>query len=163
MPTLILMRHAKSSWTTGEADHRRPLSGRGVRDATAAGALLADFPIDRVLSSSSTRTRQTWARAEAGGARCSDVTFTDELYGAWTDTVIDLLRELDGSVGTALVLGHEPTMSSVIEVLAEPSELADEAAGRFVTSAVAILDVPGPWSGLSDGGARVVRFEVPRG
>lgn len=117
MPTLILMRHAKSSWTTGEADHRRPLSGRGVRDATAAGALLADFPIDRVLSSSSTRTRQTWARAEAGGARCSDVTFTDELYGAWTDTVIDLLRELDGSVGTALVLGHEPTMSSVIEVL----------------------------------------------
>lgn len=116
-----------------------------------------------MLSSSSTRTRQTWARAEAGGARCSDVTFTDELYGAWTDTVIDLLRELDGSVGTALVLGHEPTMSSVIEVLAEPSELADEAAGRFVTSAVAILDVPGPWSGLADGGARVVRFEVPRG
>ena len=54
-------------------------------------------------------------------------------------------------------------MSSVIEVLAEPSELADEAAGRFVTSAVAILDVPGPWSGLADGGARVVRFEVPRG
>lgn len=163
MPTLILMRHAKSSWTTGEADHRRPLSGRGVRDATAAGALLADFPIDRVLSSSSTRTRQTWARAEAGGARCSDVTFTDELYGAWTDTVIDLLRELDGSVGTALVLGHEPTMSSVIEVLAEPSELADEAVRHYPTSALAVLEFDCPWSELGGGAARLVRFEIPRG
>lgn len=163
MPTLILMRHAKSSWTTGEADHRRPLSGRGVRDATAAGALLAGFPIDRVLSSSSTRTRQTWARAEAGGARCSDVTFTDELYGAWTDTVIDLLRELDGSVGTALVLGHEPTMSSVIEVLAEPSELADEAVRHYPTSALAVLEFDCPWSELGGGAARLVRFEIPRG
>ena len=81
--TLIVMRHAKSSWKTSEADHRRPLSNRGVRDATLAGEILGGYTLDAVLSSSSTRTQQTWQSAEMGGARCADVTFTDELYGAW--------------------------------------------------------------------------------
>ena len=51
--TLIVMRHAKSSWKTAEPDHRRPLSPRGVRDATVAGGILAGYRLDRVLSSSS--------------------------------------------------------------------------------------------------------------
>ena len=76
--TLIVMRHAKSSWKTAEPDHRRPLSPRGVRDATVAGGILAGYRLDRVLSSSSMRTRQTWQTAELGGARCAAVTFSDD-------------------------------------------------------------------------------------
>ncbi|MFT4297539.1 MAG: histidine phosphatase family protein [Micropruina sp.] len=163
MHTLIVMRHAKSSWSTSEPDHRRPLAGRGIRDATVAGQILSDYRLDRVLSSSSARTRQTWQTAALGGAVCDDVEFTDTLYGAWTDSVIGLLNELDESVGTALVLGHEPTMSSVVEWLAEPSELADEASGHFPTCAMAIFEVPGSWAGLAPGAARLVRFEIPRG
>lgn len=161
--TLIVMRHAKSSWTTSEADHRRPLSNRGVRDATLAGALLGGYTLDAVLSSSSTRTQQTWQAAEMGGARCADVTFTDELYGAWPGAVVTLLHALDEGVGTAVVLGHEPTMSGLIGLLAESSELADEAADHFPTCGLAVLTVGGSWAELASGGAALTRFEVPRG
>lgn len=161
--TLILMRHAKSSWKTSEPDHRRPLTKRGVRDATLAGEILTDYPIDVVLSSSSTRTRQTWQAAELGGADGEDVTFTDALYGAWPGTVIDLLKGLDEEISTALVLGHEPTMSSLVAGLSEPSDLADEASGHFPTCALAIFSLPGTWAELAPGTAELTRFEIPRG
>lgn len=161
--TLIVMRHAKSSWSTNDPDHRRPLAARGLRDAAVAGAVLSEYSIGTVLSSSSTRTRETWSAAEAAGAHADEVTFTDTLYGAWADTIVDLLRELDETVDTAMVLGHEPTMSSLIELLAEPSELTDETARHYPTSALAVLEFEGPWSALDAGRSRLVRFEIPRG
>jgi len=161
--TLIVMRHAKSSWKTSEPDHRRPLSRRGIRDATLAGELLADYGIAALLSSSSTRTRQTWQAAELGGATAGEVTFTDALYGCWPGAVVELLNDLDEGVRTAMVLGHEPTMSSVVASLAEPSDLADEAAGSFSTCALAVLTIPRTWAGLGAGQADVIRFEIPRG
>lgn len=161
--TLIVMRHAKSSWGTAEPDHQRPLNKRGRKDALAAGAILAEYPLDVVLSSSATRTRQTWQRAAEGGAQCADVEFTDSLYGAWTDAVIELASELEDSVATALVLGHEPTVSSVVYRLAEPSELAEQAASGFTTCAMAFLEFDGAWGDLASGRGRLVRFEVPRG
>ena len=161
--TLIVMRHAKSSWKTSEPDHRRPLAKRGIRDATLAGELLADYALDAVLSSSSTRTRQTWQAAELGGAKAAEVTFTDALYGAWPGAVVELLNELDESVATAMVLGHEPTMSALVGSLAQPSDLADEATAGFTTCALAVLTVPGSWAGLGAGQAELIRFEVPRG
>ncbi len=161
--TLIVMRHAKSSWSTNDPDHERPLAARGLRDAAVAGAILADYPIGALLSSSSTRTRETWRTAELGGATADQVTFTDALYGAWEDSVVDLLRELDETVGSAMVLGHEPTMSSLIELLAEPSDLADEAVRHYPTSALAVLELDCRWADLGAGRGRLVRFEIPRG
>jgi len=161
--TLILMRHAKSSWKTAEPDHRRPLTNRGARDAALAGQILAGYTIDTVLSSSSMRTRQTWQSAELGGARCDHVTFTDDLYGCWPQAVVDLVQQLDEGVGTALVLGHEPTMSELIGSLAEPSELADEASSHFPTCGLAVLEVPNGWAALTAGSAVLSRFEIPRG
>ena len=86
--TLVVMRHAKSSWDTGLPDFERPLSRRGAKDAAAAGRILAGYRLGCVLSSTSTRTRQTWAGATNGGAACLDVRFTDALYHAWTDEVL---------------------------------------------------------------------------
>ena len=64
---LILMRHAKSSWTeVGLTDHQRPLNARGRRDAPRMAAALHDLDMapDLVLSSDSVRTRATWALME---------------------------------------------------------------------------------------------------
>ena len=49
--TLVVMRHAKSSWKTNDADLNRPLSGRGTRDAVVAGQRLAGTRFDLVLIS----------------------------------------------------------------------------------------------------------------
>lgn len=161
--TLIVMRHAKSSWRTAGPDHQRPLTKRGIRDATAAGELLAGYRIDLVLSSSATRTQETWRAIERAGATAGQVDVTDALYGAWTDTIVGLLRSLEESVGSAMVLGHEPSVSDVVGTLAAPSALTERAADHFPTSAVAILEVPTSWADLSPGAASLVRFEIPRG
>jgi len=62
---LIIMRHAKSSWTSGAAtDHQRPLNKRGRRDAPRIGARLQHLGWlpDLVIASDSERTRETWQR-----------------------------------------------------------------------------------------------------
>src|ERR671921_212111 len=67
--TLVLVRHAKSSWDLDVDDHERPLSGRGRRDAVAIGQELAKRGIrpDLVLCSTAVRTRETWEEAGRGG------------------------------------------------------------------------------------------------
>lgn len=161
--TLIILRHAKSSWETSAADFRRPLAERGVRDGVAAGRVLAEYSVDLVLCSGARRALQTWERAVAGGAGAGEVRVEDDIYYGGTRAVLGLLRGLDDAVATAVVIGHEPTLSDVVARLAAPSTLVDEATDRFPTSAIAVLRVPGAWSDLADGTAELVRFEVPRG
>ena len=62
--TLLLLRHAKSDYPAGVADHERPLAPRGIREAALAGNWLrAHAPgVDAVLCSTATRTRQTLER-----------------------------------------------------------------------------------------------------
>ena len=78
--TLLLMRHAKSDYPAGVADHQRPLALRGEREAGLAGDWLrAHTPsVDAVLCSTATRTRQTLARTLID----APVTYSDRLYDA---------------------------------------------------------------------------------
>ena len=100
--TLILVRHAKSSWDLDVDDHERPLSGRGRRDAEAIGRLLAlqSLRPDLVLCSTATRTRETWDRATAGGAEAAEVRFLEPIYHAWVPELMRILREVPDEVGT---------------------------------------------------------------
>ena len=62
MRHLILLRHAHAEpASTGQADFDRPLSPRGLAEAEAAGAWLAEQSLlpDRVLCSPARRTRET--------------------------------------------------------------------------------------------------------
>lgn len=161
--TLIILRHAKSDWDTGEPDMRRPLADRGLLDGAAAGEVLADYDLDVVLCSEATRARQTWERAVVGGASCDDVRHTDAIYGAWPSDVVDLLRELPDAAETVLVIGHEPTLSDLVLELAEQSDLTDRVAVKFPTAGLAVLEFVTPWSALDTGTGVLTRFVVPRG
>lgn len=161
--TLIVLRHAKSSWRTPEADIRRPLSERGVRDARAAGKILASYPIDLVLCSEAMRARQTWENAVAGGASCQDVRYSEAIYHAWTDELLDEVREAPEKATTALLIGHQPTLSDLVLTLAKPSPLASDVAERFPTSALAVLTYRGAWRTLGADKAKLQRYEIPRG
>ncbi|WP_170362246.1 SixA phosphatase family protein [Ruegeria arenilitoris] len=104
--TLILTRHAKSSWNDlNLADHDRPLNKRGRKSAPAiAGWLRANGWLPgEVLSSTSTRTRETWDRM---GLQADKITFHRALYHAESE---DILTELSGATEpTVLMLGHNP-------------------------------------------------------
>lgn len=158
------MRHAKSDYPNGVADHQRPLAPRGMREAGLAGEWLRENvpPIEHVLCSSATRTRQTLDRTGVG----APVSYSDRLYGATPGTMIDEINQVLDEVGTLLVVGHEPTVSQVSLGLAGPRGSDPEAVERismkFPTSGIAVLWVPVGWSALELSGAGLVNFHVPR-
>lgn len=162
--TLVVMRHAKSDYPSGVADHQRPLAPRGIREAGLAGDWLRGNlpPIGKVLCSSATRTRQTLERTGIS----APVDFSDRLYGATPGTMIDEINQVLDEVSTLLVVGHEPTVSQVSLGLADPQDSDHEAAAqismKFPTSAIAVLRVPVGWSALQLSGAGLVTFHVPR-
>lgn len=161
--TLIVLRHAKSSWQTPEADLRRPLSDRGQRDAVTAGEVLAGYELDVVLASSATRVQQTWAAAQKGGASCADVRTSESIYHAWPGELLAEVQRLDETVRTALLIGHQPTLGDLIVTLAEPSPLVERIDAKFPTAGLAVLTYRGAWKTLTEGRATLQRFEVPRG
>ena len=112
------MRHAKSDYPGGVADHDRPLADRGIREAPLAGDWIrANAPdVDAVLCSTATRTRQTLARTGIE----APVTYLDELYDAVPGTVIAAINGVAEDVRTLLVVGHEPTTSGLALGLADP-------------------------------------------
>ena len=162
--TLLLLRHAKSDYPAGVADHERPLAPRGIREAGLAGDWLrAHAPaVDAVLCSTATRTRETLARTQID----APVNYVDRLYDATPGAVIDEINRVDPEVETLLVIGHEPTMSTLALGLATPdgsnSTAAERISAKFPTSAIAVLRTSEPWDQLKLSGAALVGFHVPR-
>lgn len=166
--TLLLLRHAKSDYPTGVADHERPLAKRGIREAGLAGDWLrAHIPaVDAVLCSTATRTRETFVRTGLD----VPVQYRDRLYDASPGMVIDEINAVasrfDTDVQTLLVIGHEPAMSHVALGLADAegsnSTAAEHISTKFPTSAIAVLRTSAPWDQLALRGAALVTFHVPR-
>jgi phosphohistidine phosphatase len=166
--TLLLLRHAKSDYPEGVADHDRPLAPRGVREAGLAGDWLrAHAPaVDAVLCSTAARTRETLARTRIE----APVEFSDRLYDATPDAIIEQINDVDSlfdhDVETLLVIGHEPAMSQVALGLATEDGSNPTAAEcistKFPTSAIAVLRTGEPWDQLALDGAALVTFHVPR-
>ena len=86
MPVWSFLRHGESvanagGWLAGHADV--DLTPRGVEQATAATAELADVPFDRVLVSDLLRARRTAALALPGHPVTLDRALRERTLGAW--------------------------------------------------------------------------------
>jgi phosphohistidine phosphatase len=169
--TLILLRHAKSDYPDGVADHDRPLASRGQREAGLAGDWLRSDSlieprVQAVLCSTATRTRETLARTGLN----AEVRFVDRIYDATPGAVIDEINGAEDTFGfdvrTLLVIGHEPTMSQLALGLAgnddTDPDAAEQISQKYPTSALAVLRIPGRWRSVQLGSAALVGFHVPR-
>ncbi|HET6876650.1 MAG TPA: histidine phosphatase family protein [Jatrophihabitans sp.] len=146
---LHLLRHAKSSWDDDALpDAERPLSPRGRK---AASALRRHFKasqlrVDLVLCSPARRTRQTWDRVR-DGVRCTEVRFVPDIYEASAGALLDVVRGIDESAGSVLLIGHNPGLADLAEQLIADGR--DEAVTRlregFPTGAFATMRLNGPW------------------
>jgi phosphohistidine phosphatase len=146
MDRLILFRHGKAERdSVSGVDFDRPLSPRGVREAAAMAANLADLGLvpKLVLVSPAARTRETWAAAEAAfpGA---EVRYDPGLYNTEAGGVRQAVeRAADSTTGALMVIGHNPGLQDLaIALLREggsPRELVAQAERRFPTSAVAVF------------------------
>jgi phosphohistidine phosphatase len=162
--TLVLLRHAKSAYPDGIADHDRPLAPRGQREAGLAGDWLRSHlpAIDAVLCSTATRTRETLARTGID----APARYLDRLYDATPGTVIEQINGVADDVSALLVIGHEPTMTDVALGVANPdtsnADAAERISTKFPTSAMAVLRLNGSWTDLELGSAQLADFHVPR-
>ena len=161
---LILVRHAKSSWSNaGLEDHERPLNDRGKRSALKIGSWLNErnhLP-QRVLSSDSVRTRETWMLIEGELNSRSPVSWHRALYHAGAQTMLDMLRSSKNEP-TILMLGHNPGIAIFAGMLAqEPPQ--HERFRDYPTGATAILEFSATqWRDIDWGSAMVVDFAIPR-
>lgn len=120
MKTLLILRHAKSSWCEpGRSDRDRPLNERGKHDAPRIGHLLRSQGLqpDLILSSAAKRARSTAKRVVAGGALTCTPRLLDELYLASADVYIELLRRQPSEFERILVIGHNPGLEALVLLL----------------------------------------------
>ncbi len=160
--TLLVLRHAKAVHVEGIADLDRGLTGRGRRDAAAVGGWLRESGLlpDRVLCSSSARTRQTWQEVSAAiGPRAGRavVSFESRLYDAGVGRLLEAIREVDGAPRTVLLVGHNPAAHDLVADLTGTGEFS------FPTCALAVIAVTGGWPRLAPGGGGLARMWTPRG
>jgi phosphohistidine phosphatase len=167
--TLILLRHAKSDYPGGVTDHDRPLAPRGKHEAELAGKWLragrwasaGERTIDAVLCSTATRARQTLRRTDID----APTEYTEALYGATADEILDEIRGIHDDVTDLLVVAHAPGLPDTAIELAgsgsDPDAVAALESG-FPTSAIAVIDVSGPWADLSPETAALRMIHVPR-
>jgi phosphohistidine phosphatase len=120
MKTLLLLRHAKSSWKHRElADHDRSLNKRGKRTAPLMGALLKDENLipDLILCSSAVRAHMTARIVAKVCTYTGEIKKTRKLYMAEPKDYVEVLRQVDEKHAHVLVVGHNPGLESLIEAL----------------------------------------------
>ncbi|MGH9078921.1 MAG: SixA phosphatase family protein [Acidimicrobiales bacterium] len=138
---LWILRHGKAAsdapW--GGGDRERPLTARGRRDATALGNRLAEErPVlglegvrrpDLAICSSAVRTRQTARLIAKAFSEGLPLDSYRSLYDADTGVVLRYVREIDDSLKSALVVGHNPTMYELVWELLAGGVGGDDLAG----------------------------------
>lgn len=120
MKTLLLMRHAKSSWAApGLADHDRPLNERGETASLRMGRLLVERNLrpDALLHSTALRAVQTAHRVAKAAGLTVSLDARRELYLAPPHTYIELAQDLPSDVECALLIGHNPGLEELVSSL----------------------------------------------
>lgn len=131
MKTLLLMRHAKSSWDNDAlADYARPLNERGRHDAPRMGKLLAQLDLvpNLIVTSGAKRAAKTAELAAAAAGYSGDLRHTDELYLADPDTFLEVARETDDAVACLMLVAHNPGTEELVSALAGRDERMPTAA-----------------------------------
>jgi len=146
MKTLLVLRHAKSSWESPDEDHERPLLKRGKRAAKRVGKELRKRELrpSLILCSTAKRARSTAKRAAKAGRFTGQTVETRELYMTGVDRQLPLLAAVDDQHECIMVVGHNPDSEALVSALT----------GKQVplpTATLACLDLPiDSWSAIAE-------------
>ena len=117
---LLVMRHAKSSWSDDSlSDVDRPLSKRGKRDAAAMGRRLAQENLlpDLTLVSPAKRARSTFKRLAGASDYVGEVRLLAELYDSSVERLLRVLTNVPEAINRVLLIGHNPATESLVHLL----------------------------------------------
>lgn len=159
MRTLLILRHAKSSWEDRTlSDHDRPLNERGERDAPRMGRLLHDDNLwpDLILCSTATRARRTTELLLQADDHETEVRYLSKLYLAEPEDYVDVVRRVGGEAESVLLVGHNPGLEMLVQLLTGDWH-------RLPTAALACVTLPiDVWKALESGGGELAGLWLPR-
>lgn len=156
---ILILRHAKAHTDDSGNDKERELTVQGRQAARRVGELARERGMvpDTALCSTATRARETFEIfAEATGFS-GRVEWLDELYLAPAALYVGAARRLGGASERLLVVGHNPGLEALVDVLSGTSE-------TLPTAALAVCELPiRTWSELSpDTSGKLVALWKPK-
>ena len=121
MKTLILVRHAKSSWDDiGIDDFERPLNDRGKHDAPMMAKRLKnkDINIDVFISSPAKRALRTAKYfAEEFGVEKKEIEEVKKLYGASVSDFLEVVTNIKDKYKNIVLFSHNPGITEFANTL----------------------------------------------
>jgi phosphohistidine phosphatase len=170
MHRLFILRHAKAAShppTASGGDHERPVANRGAavlpRVAHAMAEQLEGHPLDLVLCSTSTRTRETVelvAQAEPAVA-AAPLKLDGRLYLADPARLLKTLRKVPADAATVLLCGHNPGLHQLALLLLGDESVPDRLRYDLPTAGLVVVDLGGSWTSMGVGTAKLRAFVVP--
>jgi phosphohistidine phosphatase len=161
MKTLLLIRHAKSSWDNAILhDRDRPLNERGRRDAPEMAARLVrnGIPIDRFVSSPAKRARKTAELfIREYGRKEEEILFIPELYNAELQTFYKVIAALDDKDDHVAIFSHNPGITAFVNSLAVAQLDNMPTCGVF-----AVKSEASSWAGFSSSERKFLFFDTPK-
>lgn len=147
MKTLLIMRHAKSSWDNANmSDHERPLNERGRQDAPGMGRFLRQQALtpDLIITSTAERALATAEAVALAGDYEGEIKVTRVFYHAGPETYLEVLSAVPDEYERVMVVGHNPGIEELVEQLTGHAE-------RFTTANVAHVQLRiNVWKELAD-------------
>ena len=161
MKSLLIVRHAKSSWDLSTPnDFDRPLNDRGKKDAPAAAKRLLKngIKIDAFVSSPAKRARKT-AKHFASEYEIdeSKIILVPELYEAHASVFSQVVKSLDDEYETVAIFSHNPGITDFVNSLTEVKVDNVPTCGVFAVQVEA-----DSWEAFQDAEKKFWFFDYPK-
>lgn len=161
MKTLILVRHAKSSWDDPSLpDFERPLNERGKKDAPEMAKRLIDkkIEIDAFVSSPAKRAKKTCkAFAKEYKFDEEDIVFKEDLYEADTENFLEVIKDFKNKWDTVALFSHNPGITYFANSLTETK------VDNMPTCSVFVVKIyTDKWESIEEAGKEFSFFDFPK-
>jgi phosphohistidine phosphatase len=147
LKTLLVLRHAKSSWKDSELDdHDRPLNKRGEKEAPRVGKHLRKIELvpSAIICSTARRAKETAiAVAENSGFPVEQIVYERRLYHAAPKQMMEVIREFPEQWEQPMIVGHNPGLEEMVCAL-----INDEVELKTAALAVIAFEIDG-WRNIA--------------
>jgi len=159
MKTVLFARHAKSNWNEpGISDFDRPLNEKGEVDAPLMAKYLQQcgYIIHEIISSDAARALATAEEYKKCLTPDVPVLQNHSIYAASQLDIIDIIKALPAKKSTVMIVGHNPTMTDVVNYYTE------DGVSDMPACSVAIVQFEvSSWDDIKIGVGDLLAFEYP--
>ncbi|MFC7772858.1 SixA phosphatase family protein [Flavobacterium sp. GCM10027622] len=158
MKSLILVRHAKSSWDFGLDDKKRPLAERGTTDIQKIGSSAQVFLPNDLTIWCSTAVRATdtaYLFCKKAGLDSEKIIFKEKLYTFDEAQLEKEIKKCENSVQSLILFGHNEAITNFV------NKFGDKYIENVPTSGFVYLQFEEVfWENINKG--KVIKYIFPK-